>query len=159
MRIIHILGGLNVGGAETWLMHVLRNLDRDEFQFDFLVHTEGACAYDREAERLGSRIIRLPNPRSPLTYAAGFRRALQRYGPYDVVHSHVSDPSISRHGDRLADRPDSVRNTDARFTSSIRPRTGCGRTVVADLDGTRDALRRQPPVLGLGHVCRAGRGV
>jgi hypothetical protein len=36
------------GGIETWLMNVLRNIDREHFRFDFLVYTTQACAYDEE---------------------------------------------------------------------------------------------------------------
>ena len=89
MKILHVLGGLNRGGAETWLMHVLRHIDRDRFQFDFLVHTEKKCAYDDEARELGARIIPNPDPSNPFLYAANFIRNYRKYGPYDVVHSHV----------------------------------------------------------------------
>ena len=49
IRILHVVGGMNRGGVETWLMHVLRHIDRDRFQMDFLVHTEKPCPYDDEA--------------------------------------------------------------------------------------------------------------
>ena len=37
LRILHILFSLDRGGAETWLMHVLRHIDRDRYHFDFLI--------------------------------------------------------------------------------------------------------------------------
>ncbi len=89
IRILHVVGGMNRGGVETWLMHVLRHIDREKFQMDFLVHTEKPCAYDDEIRALGSRIIPCMHPRNPLQYALNFRRILRDYGPYDVVHSHV----------------------------------------------------------------------
>lgn len=89
VRILHILGGMNRGGAETWLMHVLRNIDRDRYYMDFLVHTEKICDYDREIQELGSRVIPCLHPSHPFEYAKNFRRVLRDYGPYDVVHSHV----------------------------------------------------------------------
>ena len=39
VRVLHVLGGMNRGGVETWLMHVLRHIDRNRFRMDFLVHT------------------------------------------------------------------------------------------------------------------------
>ncbi len=89
VRILHVLGSLDRGGAETWLMHVLRGIDRDRFRLDFLVHRDDPGEYADEARALGSRIIRCPNPHAPLTYAARFRAALAEHGPFDVVHSHV----------------------------------------------------------------------
>ncbi len=43
VRVLQVLGGMNRGGIETWLMHVLRHIDRDRFQIDFLVHTTQSC--------------------------------------------------------------------------------------------------------------------
>lgn len=89
IRILHVVGGMNRGGIETWLMHILRHIDRDRFQMDFLVHTTSNCAYDREILSLGSQIIPCCQPSKPWLYALNFRRILREYGPYDIVHSHV----------------------------------------------------------------------
>jgi glycosyltransferase involved in cell wall biosynthesis len=89
IRILHVLGGMNRGGIETWLMHVLRHVDRDRLRMDFLVHTTEPCAYDDEIRSLGSKIIPCLDPSRPWLYARNFKRLLQEYGPYDIVHSHV----------------------------------------------------------------------
>ncbi len=89
VRILHVVGKMNRGGVETWLMNVLRQIDRTKYQMDFLVHTEQNCAYDDEIRTLGSQIIPCMHPSQPLQYALNFRRILHEYGPYDVVHSHV----------------------------------------------------------------------
>ena len=88
VRVLHVVGGMNVGGAETWLMHVLRNLTATGVHQDFLVHTTQPCVYDPEIRALGSRILPCMHPRSPGRYAWRLRRVL-REGRYDVVHSHV----------------------------------------------------------------------
>ncbi len=88
VRILHVVGGMNYGGVETWLMHVLRNIDRKRFQMDFLVRTTQPCAYDDEIRALGSQIIPCPGIRQPLSFARKFKRLLREYGPYDIVHSH-----------------------------------------------------------------------
>jgi len=89
IRILQVVGGMNRGGVETWLMHVLRHIDRKKFQMDFLVHTTHPCAYDDEIRALGSKVIPCLYPRQPWIYARNFKRILRDYGPYDVVHSHV----------------------------------------------------------------------
>lgn len=89
VRILHVVGALNRGGVETWLMHVLRHIDRDRFHFDFLTHTDAPAAYDDEARALGARIIPCLHPSQPLQYGRRFKRILREHGPYDVVHSHV----------------------------------------------------------------------
>ena len=89
MRILHVVGKLDRGGAETWLVQVLRHIDRQKYQMDFLVHTTDPGAYNEEVRALGARIIPCLSPSNPLQYAFNFRRVLREHGPYDVVHSHV----------------------------------------------------------------------
>ncbi len=89
MRILHVVGKLDYGGAETWLVQVLRHIDRRKYRMDFLVHTADPGAYDEEVRALGSRTILCLKPSNPLEYAWNFRRAMRAYGPYDVVHSHI----------------------------------------------------------------------
>jgi glycosyltransferase involved in cell wall biosynthesis len=89
IRVLHIVGGMNRGGIETWLMHVLRCIDHKQFQMDFIVHTVEPCAYDDEIRDLGGRIIPCLRYNRPWSYAKNFRRILGVYGPFDIVHSHV----------------------------------------------------------------------
>ncbi len=77
------------GGAETWLMHVLRNIDREKYHFDFLVSRPEPCAYDDEIRSLGSKIIVCPQPQKLIQYASRFMRLVKKNGTYDVIHSHV----------------------------------------------------------------------
>ncbi|MDQ6908946.1 MAG: glycosyltransferase, partial [Chloroflexota bacterium] len=74
---------------ETWLMHILRMIDRNRYQMDFLVHITEPQDYDDEIRALGSDVILCPHTRQPLRYARDFLRILKERGPYDVVHSHV----------------------------------------------------------------------
>lgn len=89
MRILHVVGKLDRGGAETWLVQILRHIDRKKYQMDFLVHTTNPGAYDGEVLSLGARIIPCLGHTDPMRYARNFNRILRRCGPYDCVHSHV----------------------------------------------------------------------
>ncbi len=89
IRILHVLGMMGRGGVETWLMNILRMIDRDRYQMDFLVHVPEPQDYDDEVRVLGSKVIFCPHMRQPLRYAREFARILKEHGPYDVVHSHV----------------------------------------------------------------------
>jgi glycosyltransferase involved in cell wall biosynthesis len=89
VRILHVLGKLDRGGAETWLVQTLRHLDRSKYQFDFLVHADGPGAYDEEVKAMGARIIPCLSPSNPAKFARNFLHVLREYGPYDCVHSHV----------------------------------------------------------------------
>jgi len=89
LRILQVVSGMNRGGVETWLMTVFRHLDRKRFHMDFLVHTKQECAYDAEIRQMGSRVIPCLHPSKPWQYTLHFRKIVQQYGPYDVIHSHV----------------------------------------------------------------------
>ena len=60
MRVLHVIGAMDRGGAETMIMNLDRAMDRTEVQFDFLVHEERECDYDAEILSLGGRIFRAP---------------------------------------------------------------------------------------------------
>lgn len=55
-RLLCVVGGMNVGGAETFLMKVYRNLDRSKYQMDFAVAIDEKGAYDDEIISLGGKI-------------------------------------------------------------------------------------------------------
>jgi glycosyltransferase involved in cell wall biosynthesis len=93
IRILHVPGGLGRAGAETWLVHVLRHIDRDSFRLDFVVHSDRPGAYDDEVRALGGRIFPCLNYQHPLQYARNFKAILRQIGPIDIVHSHVHDYS------------------------------------------------------------------
>jgi len=89
IRILHVVNGMVRAGCETWLMHILRHINRDRFQIDFLVHTTERCSYDDEIRSLGSKIISCPHPHSqPWKYGHNFKQILKEHRPYDVIHSH-----------------------------------------------------------------------
>ncbi|MGL5804660.1 MAG: glycosyltransferase, partial [Xenococcaceae cyanobacterium] len=89
IRILQVVGGMVRGGIETWLINVLRQIDRERFQIDILVHTNEQCAYDEEVRALGCQIIHCAYTSKPWLYASKFNQILQDYGPYDIVHSQV----------------------------------------------------------------------
>lgn len=88
VRILHVVGGMNRAGVEMWLMNILRRIDRTQFQMDFLVFSDQNYAFSDEINLLGSRIIPCTELSRPWIYAADFKRIVQRYGPYDIIHSH-----------------------------------------------------------------------
>lgn len=89
IRILQVVGGMNRGGTETWLMHLLRHMDRSEFQMDFLVHTPGPFDYEEEIRSLGGRLLLCEGTRNPWTYSSNFLRLIENEGPFDIVHSHI----------------------------------------------------------------------
>uniref|UniRef100_C5D953 Glycosyl transferase group 1 n=1 Tax=Geobacillus sp. (strain WCH70) TaxID=471223 RepID=C5D953_GEOSW len=90
VRVLHVFGRMNRGGAETLIMNVFRNIDREKFQFDFLVHSKEEGHYDQEIKELGGTIYSVPHPRENiLQYRKELKKILREKRPYDVIHSHI----------------------------------------------------------------------
>ena len=89
LRVLQVIYRADRAGAETWLMHVLRLINREEAAIDFVVHDGVPGAYDGEIHNLGSRIFICDGHRNLWGQFWRLRSVLLRYGPYDVIHSHV----------------------------------------------------------------------
>ncbi|MDO5047080.1 MAG: glycosyltransferase family 1 protein [Anaerococcus sp.] len=90
IRILHVFGTLNRGGAETLIMNIYRNIDRDQIQFDFLVHHQEEGAYESEAKSLGARVFRIPSYKliNHLSYKKAWDRLLSDHKELKIIHCH-----------------------------------------------------------------------
>ena len=88
IRVLHVLGSLNPGGVETWLINILRHMDRERFEMHFCTFGPEPGVLAPEVERLGGCVIPCPIEKTDWLLGRRFRRIL-REGHYDIVHSHV----------------------------------------------------------------------
>jgi len=88
-RVLQIVDTLGMGGAETWLMELLRFWSKTgACQVDFVATSGKPGIFDEEARALGAKIHYVRYGRSYLRkFAKEFRRIL-RLGHYDAVHDH-----------------------------------------------------------------------
>ena len=140
IRVLHVVGCMDRGGVETWLMQILRNIDRSRFQMDFLVHTAKPGAYDEEIEALGSRVIPCLGVRRPWVYAANLQQRLAEEGPYDIVHSHVD--AFSGYVLMLAERAGVPGRIAHSHSNTMRKRIVAGTARRAYLRLTDHGIRR-----------------
>ena len=88
VRVLHITGSLNINGTETFIMNVLRNIDRTKLMFDFLLYKKVTDGYEEEARELGS-IIRYYSPRRKgyRKYKQSLESFFEKYAKdYQAVH-------------------------------------------------------------------------
>jgi glycosyltransferase involved in cell wall biosynthesis len=91
LKVLHIVGAMNRGGVETWLMHTLRNLDREKYSMEFLCLSGLPGVYAKEIEVLGGKVHTLRLNRLRLDFfVKNFFDLLDR-GQFEVIHSHVSN--------------------------------------------------------------------
>ena len=89
IRVLQIVDTLGMGGAETWLMEVLRLWSKSEVgQIDFLATSGAPGIFDKEARRLGAQVYYVRYGRAYLLrFAKQFRQVL-REGRYHAIHDH-----------------------------------------------------------------------
>ncbi|MCL2410685.1 MAG: glycosyltransferase family 1 protein [Treponema sp.] len=91
-RILHVLGNLDRGGAETFIMNIYRHIERSRIQFDFMVHTMDKWAYDDEILSLGGQIYRVPPYRivNHVQYESEWSKFLKNNNSYKMIHGHMT---------------------------------------------------------------------
>lgn len=87
-KVVHVLGAMNAGGVEAWLMTLLRNTDKGLINHEFIVHHKEKAFYDDEIYSLGSQIHYCQYSANPFIYGINLYRTFKKIKP-DVVHSHV----------------------------------------------------------------------
>lgn len=93
IRILHCVVNMNRGGAETFLMNLYRNMDRDKVQFDFLTSNEGV--FDEEIRNMGGQVYRIPylTQIGISQYAKALRQFFRQHKEFQIVHSHMDKMS------------------------------------------------------------------
>lgn len=91
LRILHVLGGLDRGGAETMVMNLYRNIDREKVQFDFVIHHPEKDSYVNEVKLLGGKVFNIQNYKgiNHLQYMKEWHRFFHEHPEYRIIHGHV----------------------------------------------------------------------
>ena len=91
IRVLHVLGGLDVGGAESRIMDIYREIDRNKVQFDFLVHTEKKGFFEKEITELGGRIYTVAKFgfKNFFSYLNVWKEFFRNHPVYKIVHGHM----------------------------------------------------------------------
>ncbi len=91
IKVLHVIGALNLGGAETMAVNIMRNIDRSRFQFDFYLSGNSGGYYEPEVERLGGQITNVGRRmKHPVRYCMELYRLIRKE-KYDVVQVHATD--------------------------------------------------------------------
>lgn len=92
VRILHVLGNTQLGGAESRIMDLYRHLDRSRVQFDFLVHTQQGGYFEQEIKELGGRIFRVPRFRlyNYFSYQKAMEAFFGEHHEFGAVQGHIT---------------------------------------------------------------------
>lgn len=92
IRILHVLGGLSLGGAESRIMDLYRNIDRNRVQFDFLIHNSNKEHFYEEVMSLGGKVYSLPRFKvfNYFAYKRAVKDFFAMHHEYAAVQGHMT---------------------------------------------------------------------
>ena len=92
IRVLHVIGIMNRGGAENMIMNLYRGIDRTKIQFDFVEHTSDHAAFDDEILSMGGHIYYCPryNGKNHFSYIRWWKNFFQDHAKeYPIIHGHI----------------------------------------------------------------------
>lgn len=92
IRILQVIGSLNVGGSQTMLLNLYKHIDRAQIQFDFIIDHPNEIYFKKEVEALGAKVYVMPSFKL-FNYFA-IKKVWQAFflehkNEYKIIHSHV----------------------------------------------------------------------
>ena len=93
-RILHIVGTMNLGGQETFIMNLYRKIDRSKIQFDFVVHSKEKQFYEEEIKQLGGRIYKIDSMSKNLFCHMKTLYHILKDNRYAIIHRHTNSSII-----------------------------------------------------------------
>lgn len=88
-----VVGSLDCGGAESLVMNLFRNINREKIVFDFAVHTDNDGFFGEEVKKLGGKIYYFPKYKifNGIKYRKCWKKFFKEHqGEYQIIHTHHS---------------------------------------------------------------------
>ena len=91
IKILQVIGSLHVGGAENVAVNIYRYIDREKFEFHYLVYTkpDDVGEYESEVISLGGKVLHLEYTGNNKNFRKKLKNIIMDNGPYKIVHSHL----------------------------------------------------------------------
>ena len=91
IRVLQMIGSLNMGGSQSMIMNIYRGIDRKKVQFDFIIDKSDELFFFDEIEKLGGNIYILPsfNGLNQKEIKESWELFFKTHLEYKILHSHV----------------------------------------------------------------------
>lgn len=93
IRVAQVIGKLKAAGVESVINNYYRHIDRNKYQFDFIIDSDSECEPSQELMDMGARYYVIP----PYQKLPQYMRALVmlfRKNQYQIVHSNMNSLSV-----------------------------------------------------------------
>lgn len=93
IRVLQIIGDVVGGGVEQVILNYYRHIDRNEVQFDFVLHNGALKSYVDNIESLGGKVYKItPYKSNPVKTVLEMYKIIK--GNYKIVHSNINALSV-----------------------------------------------------------------
>lgn len=91
IKILHVIGSMNMGGTEMILMNLYKNIDRNRVQFDFAIHTDESCFFENEIKKMGGQLYRFKrfDGKNFKVYKKQWENFFDYHKEHQIVHGHI----------------------------------------------------------------------
>lgn len=91
IRVLQVLGGLEAGGAESFVMNLYRKIDKRNVQFDFVKHITHKGVFEDEIHQMGGKIYQCPQytGKNHFAYCKWWDDFFEEHPEYHMIHGHV----------------------------------------------------------------------
>ena len=92
ITVLQYIGGLGLGGTQSFVMDLYRAIDKKKIQFDFIVNKgERNSPYYNEILAMGGKIYECPKFKGSnfLTFIKWWNSFFSKHKEYKILHSHI----------------------------------------------------------------------
>ena len=106
IRVLHMIGSLNIGGSQAMVVNLYKNIDRNKVQFDFVIDHPSETYFKETVESMGAKVFEMPNFRGAnfIQIKKAWNKFFVEHPEYKILHSHVRSyaslyiPIAKKHG-------------------------------------------------------------
>lgn len=119
-RVAHMLNSMGMGGIESFLMNIYRSLDKENYQFDFILQAEEEGIFEKEIKELGGNIYKIPSfEKYPFKHMNELRKILKK-NKYIAFHRHTANSVVFI--DLLVAKLAGIKNIISHSHNTMHPR-------------------------------------
>lgn len=94
IRVLQVIGIVAGGGVESVVMNYYKNIDREQVQFDFIVHYNNKVDISNDVEALGGKVYKItPYNENIFSFMKSIYKIVKNNN-YKIVHSHMTTLSF-----------------------------------------------------------------
>lgn len=91
IRILHMIGSLNIGGSQSMVINIHESLDKSKVQFDYIIDHPDHLYFAEKIKKLGGKIYTMPTFKgfNYFEIRSAWKHFFKQHPEYKILHSHV----------------------------------------------------------------------